>query len=65
MALFGVAALDERDAVHRDGETVSIRPTLTQTNSHNHNLTGMLVDETPDINSDYKDFLLVFHAEVL
>ena len=27
-------------------------------------LTDMLLDETPDINSDYKNFLLVYPTEV-
>ena len=33
-ALLGVAALDAKDIVHHDGETMSVRSTLPRTNSH-------------------------------
>ena len=52
------------DIVHHDGETMSIRSTLTQRKSHTYMLTDMLVDETPDIFSDNKNLLLVFPTEV-
>ena len=42
---------------------MSIKSTLTQTNSHAYKLTDMLVDEPPDISSDSKNFLLVYPTE--
>ena len=53
------------DIVHHDGETMSVRETLTQTNSHIYMLTVMSLGETPEIHSDYKDFLVVHPTEVL
>ena len=37
--------------------------TLTDT-SHIHIIAGLLVDDTPDINSDLMNFLLIFSTEV-
>ena len=55
---------NKQDIVHHDGGTISIRSTLTQTNSHIDTLTDMLLAETPDIYSDYKTFLVVPPTEV-
>ena len=55
---------NKQDIVHHDGETMSVRPTLTQPNSHSLMLTDMLVDETPDIYLDYKNLLLVYPTEI-
>ena len=49
--------------VPNDGDTMSIKSTLTQTNSHAYKLTDMLVDEPPNIDSDSKNFLLVYPTE--
>ena len=43
---------------------MSVRSTLSQTNSHISMLTDMVVDETPDINSDDKNFLHLYPTEV-
>ena len=43
---------------------MSVGPTLSQTNSHVSMLTDMVVDETPDINSDDKNFLNLYQTEV-
>ena len=48
-----------------DRETMSLRFTRQQTNSHIHMLTHKFVDETPGIDSDHKDFLLFCQTEVL
>ena len=50
---------EKQDIVHHDGETMTIRSALTQTNSYIHILTCMLIDEMPDIDSDLMNFLLV------
>ena len=42
---------------------MSIKSTLTQTNSHAYKLTDMLVDEPHNIDSDSKNFLLVYPTE--
>ena len=55
---------NKHDIVHHDGETMSVRSTLSQTNSHIYMLTDMPLDETPDIQSDYKNLLLVDQKEV-
>ena len=51
------------DIVHHDGDTMSVKSTLTQTNTHTHILTDILPDETSDIYSDSKDLLLVDPTE--
>ena len=43
---------------------MSVRSTLSQTNSHISMLMDMVVDETPDINSDDKNFLHLYPTEV-
>ena len=53
-----------QDIFHHDSETMSIRSMLTQPNSHIHMLTDMSLDETPDIHSDHKNFLIVDPTEV-
>ena len=55
---------EQHDTVHHDGETMSIRSTLTQRKSHTYMLTDMLVDETPDIYPDFKNFDLLYPTEV-
>ena len=55
---------NKHDIIHRDGETMSVKSTLTQTNSQNHMLTDILLDETPHIDSDYKNIFPVFTTEV-
>ena len=47
---------EKQDIVHHDGETMTIRSALTQTNSYIHILTCMLIDERPDIDSDLMNF---------
>ena len=42
---------NNRNIVNHDGETVSVRSTITQTNSYIYTLAYMLLDETPDIYS--------------
>ena len=58
---------NNRDFFHHDGETMSVRSTRTRANSHIDILTDMLLDETSDIFSDYKNFLVypteVFHVK--
>ena len=36
----------------------------SQRNSHIYTLTDMLLDETPEIHSHYKNFLIVYQTEV-
>ena len=55
---------NKRVIVHHDGETMSVRSTRTRANSRIDMLTDMLLDETPDIDSDFKDFLVVHPTEV-
>ena len=62
-ALFGVEALDAKDIVHHHGETI-LSDRRSQTNSHISMLTDMLLDETPEILSDNKNFLFVYPTGV-
>ena len=55
---------NKHDIVPHDGETMSNRSTLTEPNSHNHNLMDILPDEMPDIHSDKKNRLFVFPTDV-
>ena len=54
---------NKHDVVHQDGETISIRSTITD-NSHVYILTDTLLDVTPEIFTVYKIFLLVHPTEV-
>ena len=56
---------NKQDIVHHDGDTMSLRPTLTQTNSHIYMLTDTLPREKPDIYADQKNLLLVYPMEVV
>ena len=40
---------NKRDIVNHDGETMSVRLTLSQTNPHIAMLTDMSLNETPDV----------------
>ena len=43
---------NKQEIVNHDGETMSVRSTLTQTNSHIDMLTDTSLDQTPDVHSD-------------
>ena len=55
---------NKEDIIHHDGETMSVRSTQTQTNSHIPMLTDTPLDGVPDVDSDNKNFLLVYHMDV-
>ena len=49
---------NKQDIVHHDGETMSVRSTLTD-NSHIYTLTYMLLHQVPDIHSDHNNIIIV------
>ena len=50
--------------VHHDGETMSVRSTLTD-NSHIYTLTYMLLHQVPDIHSDHNNIIIVYPTRSL
>ena len=55
---------NKQDIVHNDGETMSVGSTRTDELAHQH-APGSLIDDTPEIHSDFKNLLLVHPTEVL
>ena len=55
---------NKHDIVHHDGETMSVRSTLTD-NSHIYTLTYMLLHQVPDIHSDHNNIIIVYPTRSL